>query len=154
MADIAVPNRWMRLRRLGGFTAEDFDCFSAHTEAFVAYAQSWLRNWHRQPRAASSPTIEYVFFPPEISDDGTVVSLPIGGQTSLGTHAALENGSSFMLWQFLSMTCMEGLEEGITETIDSRFGERTNWRQPFTAISFVNANPEFRARTLRSKVAD
>jgi hypothetical protein len=33
MTDNAAPNRWMRLRRPGGFTA-DFDCFSAHTEAF------------------------------------------------------------------------------------------------------------------------
>jgi hypothetical protein len=154
MIDDTAPNRWMRLRRPAGFTDKDFDCFSAHTEAFVAYAQSWLKNWHRQPRATKSPRFEYIFFPPEISTDKTVVSLLIGGMTSVSTRAALEDGSSFMLWQFLSMNCMDGLEEGITETIDPRFGERTNWRRPFTAISFVNANPELRARMLRSPVID
>ena len=154
MTDTTAPNRWMRLRRPGGFTAADFDCFSAHSEAFVAYAQSWLKNWHRKPGETDSARVEYVFFRPEISEDKTVVSLPIGGQTVIGTRAALENGSSYMLWQFLPANCMEGLEEGFTETSSATEGEQTHWRQPFKAIAFVNADPALRARTVRKPAAD
>ena len=72
----------------------------------------------------------------------------------MGTRAALENGSSYMLWQFLPSNCMESLEEGFTETSSSTNGEQTNWRQPFKAISFVNADPALRARMLRKPAAD
>jgi hypothetical protein len=146
MSDSSVPNRWMQLRQPAGFTPEDFDCFSAHAEAFASYARAWLQNWRRAPGRSEHPNIEYFFFPTEISEDGRVVSLPLGGSSTLSTRAALENGSSYMLWQFLPARCMEGLEEALTETLDSATGPQTNWRLPNQSIGFVNANPELRKR--------
>ena len=145
----SVPNRWMRLRQPAGFTPADFDCFCAHTEAFVSYSRSWLQNWHRVPGRTDHPKVEYLFFPPEMSQDRQVLSLPIGGASTLSTRAALENGSSYMLWQFMPAQCMEGLEEGFTEALASTESAQTNWRLPSQSVGFVNANPELRRRYAR-----
>jgi len=149
MQGTLAPNRWMRLRRPVAFTPQEFDCFCAHTSAFAAYAGTWLQNWNRIPSHAKHPSIVYIFFPPELSRDRLVVSLPIGGESTLSTRAALENGSSFMLWQFLPVQSMAGLEEGLTETIDRVKGPTTNWRLPSQAIGFANAMPELQQRGAR-----
>jgi hypothetical protein len=149
MISTLAPNRWMRLRRAVPFPQEEFDCFCAHALAFAAYASTWLQNWSRIPAHSKHPSVEYAFFPPEVSQDRLVVSLPIGGASTLSTRAALENGSSYMLWQFLPTKSMEGLEEGLTETIDPAKGPVTSWRLPSETIGFANASPEFRQRVAR-----
>lgn len=141
-----VPNRWMRLRQPRGFSDLEFDVFRASCEIVAAYADSLLANWRRLPLRGNDAPVSYVFFPPELSADRTVASLPIGGAQTLGTRAAIENFCSFMLWQHLPMRSMDGLEEGLTETIDPEQGPSTHWRLPMKEIGFLNADPEWRKR--------
>lgn len=140
------PNRWMHVRQPAGFSPETFDVFCASAEIFVAHARALLKNWRRLPDNEDHPPIEYVFFPPELSDDRQVASLPIGGRSTLGTRLSIENLCSYMLWQYLPMHFMEGLDEGLTETIDSAQGPKTYWRLPASAIHLTNADPELRRR--------
>jgi len=140
------PNRWMHLRQPADFSAEMFDVFCASAEIFVAHARALLKNWRRLPNNEDHPQIEYVFFPPELSKDCQVASLPIGGGSTLGTRHSIENFCSYMLWQYLPIPFMEGLDEGLTETIDSTQGPKTYWRLPAQGIRFTNADPELRRR--------
>ena len=139
----------MRLRQPAGFSNEVFEVFCASCESFKAYANALLANWHRLPGKANHASITYTFFPPELSSDQTIASLPIGGGQNLGTRAAIENVSSYMLWQHLPMEFMEGLEEGLTETINPLNGLQTYWRLPAQSIGFVSADPELRKRYSR-----
>ena len=136
----------MRLKRPIPFTSQELDCFCAHVSAFAAFANTWLQNWSCIPANSKHPRTEYIFFPPEASKDGFVLSLPIGGESTLSTRAALENGSSYMLWQFFPAQSLVGLEEGLTETTDSAKGPVTNWRALSQAIGFANV-------ALRERVA-
>jgi hypothetical protein len=146
MNEARMPNRWMRLRRQEGFTDEAFGVFCASADVLVAHASALLRNWAAlHPRQGES-IAEYVFLPPEMSEDRTMLSLPIAGTPTVGTRAAIENGLSYLLWQHMSFRVMEGLEEGITETLVADVGPVTNWRTPAQSIGFVNADPEFRRR--------
>jgi len=121
-----------------------FEVFRANTEIFVAHANALLSVWHRFPGNVIAPT--YFFLPAELSQDLTIATLPIGGESTVGTRSAIENGCSYLLWQHFPMSFMEGLEEGITETIDHSVGPTTNWRTPSHTISFIHADPEFRRR--------
>ena len=140
----ASPNRWLHLRRDDGFTEELFDVFCAGSEVFVAHAIALLRVWRRLPWNRSHPEIEYAFFPPELSPDRKVATLPIGGPSTVGTRAAIENGLSYLLWQHIPAKFMAGVAEGLTETLDSSSGSQTSWRAPATGITFSNTDPELR----------
>jgi hypothetical protein len=144
-----APNRWMRLRQPARFTDDTFDVFCASCESLKGYANALLANWHRFPGHSTHPSVAYTFFSPELSADRTIASLPIGGGQLLGTRVAIENMCSYMLWQHLPMEFMEGLEEGLTETIDPSKGFQTNWRLPSPSIGFIKADPELRKRFSR-----
>lgn len=144
MQNHSTPNKWLHLRQASGFSPEMFDVFKANSEVFVAHAEALLSVWHRFPNNDLAP--DYFFFPAELSQDLTIATLPICCESSVGTRSAIENGCSYLLWQHFPMSFMEGLEEGITETIDRSVGLTTNWRIPSHTISFMHADPEFRRR--------
>lgn len=144
MTDHLAPNRWMHVRRADGFTDELFDVFVAGSEVLVAHANALLSVWHRLPSNADHPRINYTFYKPYLSADRKTATLPIGGSQTLGTRAAIENGLSYLLWEHIPGRFMEGIDEGLTETIDSSKGPQTFWRAPATGIAFMNADPELR----------
>jgi len=144
MQNHSTPNRWLHIRQPAGFSAEMFDVFKANAEIFIAHANALLSVWHRFPGNSVAP--RYSFFPAELSQDLTVATLPIGGESTLGARAAIENANSYLLWQHFPMQFMEGLEEGLTETFDQSVGSTTNWRTPAPSITFMHADPEFRRR--------
>jgi hypothetical protein len=122
------PNRWLRLRRPGGFSDADFQLFEVQARLLVAYATELLAEWTALGKGAPPA---YEFFPAVLSDDRTVASLPIGGANSLGSRAEIENGASWMLWQFFSREFMVGVEEGLTESLGgSGATPTTTWRRP------------------------
>jgi hypothetical protein len=129
------PDRWLHLRHPSGFSAEQFALFVAHAAIFRAYAEALLQNWQSLPFNAGHPSVSYVFFPPTLSTDRLVASLPLGGARTLGTRARIENLSSYMLWQFFQPEFLKDLEEGVTETIDSSAGPCTNWRPLSRALT-------------------
>lgn len=134
----------MLLRQPAGFNSETFKIFCADCEVFAAYCRALLKHQRLFGRGPGHPEIEYVFFPAEISEDRTIVSLPIGGNSSLATRSELENTASFMLWQHLPMAFMEGLEEGLRENLSGTLS--TSWRLPSPSIGFIKADPELRNR--------
>jgi hypothetical protein len=123
---MSAPNRWLHLRHPDGFDERAFGQFRAHCRVFRAYVNELLQNWE-DIGAGNYEAPAYEFFEPEISADRTIVTLPIGGASVLGTHARIENGSSHMLWRFFRPSFREKLEEGITENIGH--GNQTNWRK-------------------------
>lgn len=127
----AKPTRWLHVRHRGGFTDEQWSSFQAHCRYFEACANALLTSW--VDLGKGDRPLEYLYFPPELSEDRTVATLPLGGDQTLGSRAAIENGHAELLWCYL-LRCMPiedfvKLEEGLTEphlTDPSKLG--TNWR--------------------------
>ena len=142
--DASGPNRWMHLRQPEGFDPHMFEIFRASCDIFAEYCRATLRHQRLFGRDPEHPHIEYIFFEPEISEDRTIVSLPIGGNNSLSSRNELENMASFMLWQHLPGAFLEGLEEGLRDNTTGEY--TTNWRLPNPRIEFIKADPELRRR--------
>ena len=135
MSASTAPDRWLHLRHPSGFSAEQFALFVAHAAIFQGYVEALLQNWQALPFHAGHPSLSYVFFPPTLSGDRLVATLPLGGARTLGTRAQIENLSSYMLWQFFPPEFLKDLEEGVTETINASEGPYTNWRQLSRALT-------------------
>jgi len=127
--DVSEPNRWMHLRHPHGFTEEQYKQFKAHVRVFEAYVRATLENWECLPVVGTHPSPEYEFFEPELSGDHMTVTLPLGGEQTLGSRATFEDGSSNLLWQHMPLDFLLDLEEGLTETTDRSHGPQTNWRR-------------------------
>jgi hypothetical protein len=146
MADRIEPDRWMHVRRADGISDELFDVIRAGAEILVAHATALLAVLHRLPGKADHSRVAYTFFDMTLSVDRTIATLPIAGASTLTTRALIENGLSYLLWEHIPSKYMEGLDEGLTETIDRAKGPETFWRAPATGIGFINADPELRKR--------
>jgi len=119
------PNRWLHVRLPREFTEEEFERFCAHAELWRDLVEAHLSRWRRLGYEYEPPKYEY--FPPILSADRRVATLPLGGEFSLGTRATFENGFSHFLWLHFPLTFQLEAEEGITETIASP-PPVTNWR--------------------------
>ena len=120
----ARPDRWLHLRLARPFTDGEFEMFRAHAGVFRAYVEASLAAWRGFGFGHDAPT--YVFFPPELSADGTVATLPIGGTWTLTSRALFETGAAYLLWQHFPYELQSAAEEGLSEEHD---GEReTHWR--------------------------
>ena len=134
------PNRWMRLKNPKRFTPAEFEHFRANCAIWKVHTEAVLSNWSVLSRG-DSPAPIYIFFDPEISEDRTIVSLPIGGEWSLGARAIFENHYSSLLWAYFSPWLLIEMEEGLSEYMpdDLNFPDqltlRTNWRSPLKAAS-------------------
>lgn len=126
---MSTPNRWLHVRYSKGFSPELWALFHAHCRVFEAHARALLDNWSELGQGESPP--DYEFFPPELSDDRTVASLPLGGESTLGSRCIIENACSPLLWQFMPLEVQLHLEEGLTEPHLTKEGKfTTNWRKP------------------------
>jgi hypothetical protein len=126
---MSQPNRWLHLRYSPGFDDDLFALFQAHCGVWTAYVQAVLDRWPVLEPNYRSPPPRYVFFAPERSADRTVVTLPVGGDFTLGSRVLFENGASRMLSEFFPLAIRLCLEEGLTETINSAVGPQTFWRR-------------------------
>ena len=121
------PNRWLHLRHPQGFTDEDFERFRAHCEVWQAYVSAVLANWSLLvTNTGQAPN--YIFFEPELSPDRKIATLPVGGDSNLGSRSMFENGASRMLSEYFPWDFKQQLEEGLTETINRQKGPQTYWR--------------------------
>src|SRR5258705_988358 len=102
------PNRWLHLRHPDGFAEQRFEQFVAHCHVFEAYAKALLENWRAIGAGRHDPP-EYEFGVAEISADRKVVSLPLGGTSTIGSRATIENASSQLLWRFFQPNFREQL---------------------------------------------
>ena len=123
----------MRLRHPDGFTPERFEQFCAQCRVFRAYVEASLAEATILKCGAGS----YVFFEPELSEDRSTASLPLGGWGTLGSRHEFQNASSWMLWHHFPLAFLAQLEEGLTENIGN--GSQTNWWPPAQAIWFAHA---------------
>jgi hypothetical protein len=133
-----VPDRWMHLRRPGGFSDRHFDIFRASAGVLAAYAAAFLREASTLI-GEGHPPLEYTFFPAEISPDRRMMTLPIGGARTLGSRAYIENAASYLLWQRLPHQILGELEEGITESLGTDSPPEASWR---TLSHFLFLRPE------------
>lgn len=127
MAPAPTPDRWMHLRRPTPFDEQHFRIFQASAGLLAAYAGAFLHN-ATVFIGPDHPSLEYVFFPCELSGDRTVMTLPIGGPRSLGSRAYIENGASYLLWQRLPHQILATIEEGITESLSKDGPAASSWR--------------------------
>ncbi len=135
MAPAPTPDRWMHLRRPTPFDEQHFRIFRASADLLAAYARAFLHN------AAvfigpDHPSLEYVFFPCELSEDRTVMTLPIGGPRSLGSRAYIENAASYLLWQRMPHQILATIDEGITESLAEQGPATSSWR-PLSHFLFL-----------------
>lgn len=120
----ARPDRWLHLRLPRPFTPVEFAMFQAHAAVFEAYVDATLAAWGSFGFGHDAP--QYVFFPPELSADSRVATLPIGGTWTLTSRALFETGAAYLLWQHFPFDLQAAAEEGLTE---EHAGEReTHWR--------------------------
>jgi hypothetical protein len=117
----------MHLRQPTPFDEQHFRIFQASACVLAAYAGAFLHN-AEVLIGADHPSLEYVFFPCELSEDGTVMTLPVGGPRSLGSRAYIENGASYLLWQRLPHQMLATVEEGITESLSEHGPAASSWR--------------------------
>ena len=131
------PNRWLHLRHPSGFNDNDFARFAAHCRVFETYVKVLFAEW-RALGAGNYEPPAYEFGEPELAADRLVATLPLGGTSTLGSRAIIENMSSQFLWRFFSPQFRQQLEEGITE--DTGNGLHTNWRKvPALTVPFLAA---------------
>jgi hypothetical protein len=123
------PNRWLHVRHPEGFDPRQFEMFRAHCRLFRACVECALTDW-RLIQEGEPP--RYEFFEPELSADRTTATLPIGGEQTLGSRHAFEDGRSYMLWEWFPISFIEKLEEGVTEMVTGR--QATSWRKPSLRI--------------------
>lgn len=125
-----APNRWLHLRHPDSFNAEMYALFLCHTRIWRAYVEALLLEWPQMPQHFGTPAPAYEFYPPELSHDRTVASLPLGGPWTLGSRAAIEDGCSHLLWQYFPVPFLFGLDEGLTESTFADPSQlQTNWRK-------------------------
>jgi len=128
-----VPNRWLHLRHPDGFSDPMVERFAAQARIWQAYVAAVLAEWPTlEPRHRTVPS--YVFFPPTRTADR--VTLPVGGDYTVGSRAMFEDGASHLLSDHFPLAFRLGLDEGLTETTDAAKGPVTHWRpvmRPSTA---------------------
>lgn len=119
------PNRWLHVRLPRPLSEAEWAMFQAQVRVFERYVTSTLADWAALGHDYAPPA--YVFFPPELSEDRTVATLPLGGDWSLGTRALFENGATFMLWQHYPHELQMEIEEGLSEPHEGAIA--TEWRR-------------------------
>lgn len=122
---MAEPDRWLHLRHPEGFTDHDAALFAAGCRIWWAHVQAVLAEWALlEPGHATVP--HYVVFDPV--HEGTRLTLPLGGSSTLASRARFEDAASHLLSDAFPPLRRLHMEEGLTETLDRSVGPRTHWR--------------------------
>ncbi|MEZ4384647.1 MAG: hypothetical protein R3A79_25180 [Nannocystaceae bacterium] len=119
-----APDRWLHLRHPDGFSDELFASFAAHCRLWRAYTEAVIADWSALNPSYAGPPPRYVFFEPVRGEAG-VVTLPIGGDYTVGSRALFEDYGSHLLSDFFPLEFKLRLEVGLTEP---RSGRPTSWR--------------------------
>jgi hypothetical protein len=131
--DKTMAHRVLHIRHPDGLSEEMYLRFLAGCRLFEAYVKAVLSEWGRLPDAGPERVVgEYIFGAPRLSADRGVASLPIDGEGTLGSRAAFENASSYLLSAFFPSEFKQLVEEGLTESTGDG---RTYWRQPAELLS-------------------
>lgn len=123
-ATTARPNRWLHLKLQRPFSEAEFEKFKAQSRIWNAYVKSTLEVWQSLGIDHQAPV--YRYFPPELSADRTIATLPIGGDWTLASRALFEAGASYLLWQHYPAEVQLAAEEGLTEEHGGL--SETHWR--------------------------
>ena len=117
-------NRWIHLKLPRAFTPDEFHQFTAHAQIWRRYVEATLEVWSELGHGHPAP--EYEFFFPELSEDGAVATLPVGGDWTLASRALFEVGATYLLWQHFPAALQSEAQEGLTEEHDGL--TETHWR--------------------------
>jgi len=125
------PTDWFRIRHDDPFPPETVAAFRASCAIYRAKVEAILQHWDHLPTMRTSPKPEVQFFPPEVSDDQRVLSLPIRVEPmTLGTRAFLQSSASRELYQYLPLAVVAGIDVGLTEPAFDGAGWRHDWWNP------------------------
>jgi hypothetical protein len=124
-----MPKRFLHLRHPQGFSSERMQEFRAGCRLFQIHVDTVLAEWRALPGRAEAVLGTYAFGEPSLSADTRVASLPLDGESTLGSRTEFESCSSYLLSQFLPAAFCEELESGLEEDLTGS-GERiTYWRR-------------------------
>jgi hypothetical protein len=129
MSQPTSPNRWLHLRLPRPWSPAEQEMFRTQASLFERHVEATLALWPELGHGYAAPG--YVFFPTEISADGMVLTLPLGGDWTLGSRTLFENRASRLLWEHFPIEVQTLLEEGLTEEHDGAVD--THWRQAASA---------------------
>ena len=135
-------DRFLHVRRAGGFTPELFDVFCASAELFSSHASKLLELLPRLSIHEGHDPGVYVFGPASLSPDRTIATLPLGGSVSHGARSMIEIGYAHLLWVHMPMDAVDGMDQGRTE------GDDTQWWPLHQPPGFAHLDPDVRAHML------
>lgn len=135
-------DRFLHLRRAGGFSPKLFDVFCASAELFSSHAKKFVELMPRLSSYVVGDPGAYVFGPPSLSPDGTIATLPVGGSVPHGARSMVEIGYAHLLWVHMPMDAVDGMDQGSTE------GGVTQWWPLHQPPEFAHLDPKLRADML------
>jgi hypothetical protein len=144
------PTDWFRVRHRDPFPEESVIAFRAACAVYRAKMQAVLDHWTELPLLCKTPKPEVVFFEPEVSQDGRVMSLPVRiDRKTLGSRSLFQSTASSELYGYLPFPVVAGIEVGVTEPAIQGPGWRNDWWSPHYDNSI---GPEEAFRRLGFKV--
>ncbi len=125
------PTDWFRIRHSEPFPEEAVAAFRASCAVYRAKMQAILEHWTELPISRETPEPSVVFFDPEVSADGRIMSLPVRDETmTLGSRALLQSTASRDLYSYLPFPLVGEVEVGLTEPALEGEGWRHDWWNP------------------------
>jgi hypothetical protein len=128
------PTDWFRIRHSEPFSEAAFRAFQASCSIYRARIEATLEHWTNLPTEQNVPKPTVEFFPPELSEDRRVMSLPVRVENkTLGSRALLQYSASAELYGYLPFPLAGQVEVGVTEPSFSAGGKwRNDWWNPNT----------------------
>jgi hypothetical protein len=119
------PNRWFYIRHPNGFSPKMFECFKAQCRIWRAHVEAIRDNWEYIDILSSNEKSEqgYIFFEPQLSEDGQVVKLGLGGEPSYSELLTFEDNFPEDLYKYFPIDFQLDLELGRP----SSPGEKIRW---------------------------
>jgi len=110
-----APDRWYYLKHPSGFTPDLIDCVRSGWQMWKADVEATIRHW-RHTALSRSQSPDYEFYEPEMSDDGLVVTIPVGGAGSYGSYHLFEETIPGSFHRYLPQWFLVDLERGRKDT--------------------------------------
>jgi len=110
-----VANRWYYLRHLEGFTPDLFECVRSGWMKWKTHVEASIRHWpHVGMRGVPPP--DYEWFEPGVSEDRTLVTIPVGGEGTHGSYHLFEETPPGDFHAYLPLWFRKDLEVGRRDT--------------------------------------
>lgn len=120
------PNRYFHLRNSKQFSPEQFERFRQNCVTWELFVFEELCNWSSDFLHMKYPVPQYEFGKSELSSDGFVATLPIGGEPDYVGVKTFEDYYPSELWQWFSLEFTRSFELGYT--FSGTF-DKPDWRQ-------------------------